>query len=165
MEFGEKVLGLREEHLRATPAFVFHSQDDPDDQKLLFQARVLAFSKSTWTTHTSQLQEFLDFCGLRNYSPLECTPQIINLFILQAAQRGKLYGSIERFLSALSFLYKFLLISNSLEKEVMDIKQFMQKVCPHKSNKKDALGSLEIRKIWDSIDQKHKNVQSLNRTE
>ena len=165
MEFGQKVLGLKEEHLRATPAFTFHSQEDPEDQRLLFQARVLGFAPSTWTTHMSQLQEFFNFCGLRNYSPLECTPQVINLFMLHLAQKGKTYGSIERFMSALSFLYRFLLISNSLEKEVMDIKKFMQKVCSHKSNKKDALGSLEIRKIWDSIDKTHKNVQSLNKTE
>jgi site-specific recombinase XerD len=165
LEFGNKVLGLKEEHLRATPAFVFHSQEDPEDMKLLFQARVLAFATSTWTTHVSHLKEFLDFCGLRNYSPLECTPPIINLFMLQMAQKGKSYGFIERFTSALSFLYRFLLINNLIEKEVLDIKKFMEKVCPHKNNKKDALGSSEVRKIWDSIDQKYGNVQNLNRNE
>jgi hypothetical protein len=47
----------------------------------------------------------------------------------------------------------------------MDVKKFMEKDCHHTANKKDALGSAEIRKIWDSIDQKHENVQNLNRSE
>jgi hypothetical protein len=35
----------------------------------------------------------------------------------------------------------------------------------HRSNKKDALGSTEIRKIWDSIDRKSGDVTKLNRSE
>jgi hypothetical protein len=38
-----KALGLTEQQLRATPAYVFHDQEDLEDQRLLFQARVLAF--------------------------------------------------------------------------------------------------------------------------
>jgi len=85
--------------------------------------------------------------------------------MLHVAQKGKSYGYIERFLSAISFLYRFLLVNNSIEKEVLDVKKFMSKVCTHKSNKKDALGSLEIRKIWDSIDRKNGNVLNLNKCE
>jgi hypothetical protein len=92
-----KVLGLDEQHLRATPAFVFHSQDNPEYQRLLFQARVLAFAKTPWTTHVNNLKEFMEFCGLRSISPFDCTPAIINLFSLHSAQKGKSYGYIERF--------------------------------------------------------------------
>jgi hypothetical protein len=51
-----KALGLTEQQLRATPAYVFHDQEDLEDQRLLFQARVLAFSPSTWTSHIANLK-------------------------------------------------------------------------------------------------------------
>jgi len=85
--------------------------------------------------------------------------------MLHAAQKGKSYGGIQRFMSALSFLYRFFLVNNSIENEVLDVKKFMEKVCHHSKNTKDALGSEEIRKIWDKIDEKHGSIQNLNRTE
>jgi site-specific recombinase XerD len=160
-----KVLGLKEQHLRATPAFVFHSQDNPADQRLLFQARVLAFATSTWTTHVNNLREFMEFCGLRGISPFDCTPAIINLFLLHMAQKGKSYGYIERFLSALSFLYRFFLVHKTIEQEVLDVKRFMEKVCPHVSKKKAEFGSMEVRQCWDKIDSKSGGIQNLSKLE
>lgn len=160
-----KALGLTEQQLRATPAYVFHDQEDLEDQRLLFQARVLAFSPSTWTSHIANLKEFIEFCGLRSISPFDCTPAFINLFMLHIAQKGKSYGYIERFLSALSFLYRFFLVHKSIEQEVVDLNKFMQKVCPHVSNKKAAFGSVEVRKCWDKIDTKSGGVQNLTKLE
>ncbi len=122
------------------------------DEKLLFQARVLAFAPATWDKHTSALREFLEFCDSREVSPFECTPSVVNLFMLNAGQKGKPFGYIERFTSALSFFYQFFLVRNELERPVLDVKKFMEKVCPHNVNKKDAFGSAEVRKIWDKID-------------
>jgi len=160
-----KVLGLEEQHLRATPAFVFHSQDNPEYQRLLFQARVLAFATTNWTTHVNNLKEFMEFCGLGSISPFDCTPAIINLFLLHSAQKGKSYGYIERFLSALSFLYRFFLVHKTIEQEVLDVKRFMEKVCPHVSKKKAAFGSMEVRQCCDKIDSKSGWIQNLTKLE
>ena len=159
------MLGMSEQQLTATPAFTFHNQDDPEDQRLLFQARVLAFAPTTWTTHVANLKAFIEFCGLRGISPFDCTPEIINLFMLHIAQAGKSFGYIERFLSALSFIYRFFLVHKSIEKEVLDVKKFMEKVCPHVNNKKAAFGSKEVRQCWDRIDSKTGGVQNLSKLE
>jgi hypothetical protein len=151
------VLGMSEQHLTATPAFTFHNQDNPEDQRLLFQARVLAFAPTTWTTHVANLKAFMEFCGLRGISPFDCTLEIINLFMLHIAQDGKSYGYIERFLSALSFIYRFFLVH--------DVKKFMEKVCPHVNNKKAAFGSKEVRQCWDKIDSKTGGIQNLSKLE
>ena len=63
----------------------------------VFQVRVLAFATTSWTTHVNNLKEFMEFCGLRSISPFDCTPAIINLYLLHSAQKGKSYGYIERF--------------------------------------------------------------------
>ncbi len=76
------MLGLSEQQLRATPAFVFHDQEDPEDQRLLFQARVLAFAPATWTSHVANLKEFM---SLRSVGPFDCTPAFINIFMLHIA--------------------------------------------------------------------------------
>jgi site-specific recombinase XerD len=75
---------------------------------------------------STTFKEFMEFCGLRSISPFDCTPAIINLFLLHSAQKGKSYGYIERFLSALSFLYRFFLVHKTIEQEVLDVKRFME---------------------------------------
>jgi hypothetical protein len=47
------------------------------------------------------------FCEHRELNSFECTPSILNLFMLHAAQQGKSVGVIESFLSAWSFVSRF----------------------------------------------------------
>ncbi len=110
------------------------------------------FAPATWDKHPSALREFLEFCDSWEVSPFECTPSVVNLFMLHAGQKRKPFGYIERFTSALSFFYRFFLVRNELERPVLDVKKFMEKVCQHNVNKKDAFCSAEVRKIWDKID-------------
>jgi len=97
---------------------------------------------------------------------LSCTPFTVNLFLLQVSQTGKSFGSIESFLNSFAFVYKFYLIHNDvIDSSVQDVKKFLAKSCPHRRNQKNAFGSAEIRKVWDTIEADMGGIESLNKTE
>jgi hypothetical protein len=165
LEFGTKVLGFPEEDIKETPAFTFHQQESAEDEKLLFQSRVLAFAQSTWKTHVSACKDFLVFCAARKVHSLTTGPSIVHLFLLHAGQIGKSYGYVERFASAYAFFSRFFLTSYGLDPVTVQIQKFLQKACPVVSNKKDAFGSAEVRAVWDSIDKKSGGIPGLTKIE
>jgi len=81
LEFGKKVLGFPEADLKETPAYRFHQQESEEDEKLLFQARVMAFAQSTWVTHVAACKDFLRFCNMRKVHSLTSGYSIENLFL------------------------------------------------------------------------------------
>ena len=74
------------------------------------KARVLAFAVSTWTQHSTYIRDFHAFCALR-----EINIFILNLYLLVLAQKGKSFGTIEAFLSAISFVFKFYLVRDFVQ--------------------------------------------------
>ena len=117
------------------------------------KARVLAFAVSTWTQHSTYIRDFHAFCALREINIFECTPYILNLYLLVLAQKGKSFGTIEAFLSAISFVFKFYLVRDFVQDPMIkDMKRFLAKVCRHGNNKKEAFGSTQVRLLWNQID-------------
>ncbi len=53
---------------------------------------MLAYSTATWKHQASAIKSFLQFCESRELNPFECTPSILNLFMLHKAQNGKSVG-------------------------------------------------------------------------
>jgi hypothetical protein len=163
VEFGEKVLGIKAQHIVSTPAFDTEFQEAAVDVDNMFRARALAYSTSTWKNHASSIKGFLGFCEQRELNPFECTPSILNLFMLHAAQQGKSVGVIESFLSAWSFVARFFGCTDyTQDYTVASMKKFTEKACTKKTNKKLPFGSAEVRKIWDCIEAKSGNVSKLN---
>jgi len=153
IEFGEKVLGLNPNDVINTPAFDLEFQEAAQDVDNLLRARVLAYSISTWKTHASGIKGFLSFCSGRELDPFECTPSILNLYMLHAAQSGKSKGFFDSFLSSWSFVSRFFLCTDyTKHNSVREVKKFTEKACSKKSNKKLPFGAPEVRKIWDKID-------------
>ena len=112
------------------------------------KARVLAFAVSTWTQHSTHIRDFHAFCALR-----EINIFILNLYLLVLAQKGKSFGTIEAFLSAISFVFKFYLVRDFVQDPMIkDMKRFLAKVCRHGNNKKEAFGSTQVRLLWNQID-------------
>jgi hypothetical protein len=162
MEFGEKVLGLKPNHLVNTPAFDLEFQEAAADVDNLFKARVLAYSLTTWKNHASAIKDFLKFCESRELDPFDCTPSILNLYMLYAAQNGKTSGFVESFLAAWSFVARFFLCADhTKDPSVAVMKRFTDKACARKSNQKKPFGSEEVRKIWNKIDAEHGGVHKL----
>ncbi len=165
MEFRTKALGLAAEEVHSTRAYKDYLLETPDEAAMLFQSRVLAYAPATWKTHTSSLQEFLQFCRFRSVNVFTCTPSLVNVFQLKLAQDSKMYKTIERILNSISFLYKFFLMPNYTDhKTVTDVKQFLQKACNHSNRRKSALESAAVRKIWDSIECKG-GIEKLSKVE
>ncbi len=54
-------------HLRATPALTLHIQENPADERLLFQARVHTFAPS-WKCRIFTIQDFLSFVVSVNFT-------------------------------------------------------------------------------------------------
>jgi hypothetical protein len=163
LEFGEKVLRLKPNHLVNTPAFDLEFQEAAVNTDNLFRAKVLAYSISTWKGHASAIKGFLQFCEVRELNPFECTPSILSLYMLAAAQAGKTVGVFDSFLNAWSFICRFFMCTDyTKESSVAALKKFAEKACTKKSNKKLPFGSAEIRKIWDRIDAEKGGVQNLN---
>ena len=98
-------------------------------------------------------EDFWLFANIRELSPFECTPSILNLYILFEAQKGRSVSFFEKFLSAWSFMCRFFLCPDYTKDAVVgDLKKFVAKACPRPSNKKLPFGADEVRKIWDGID-------------
>jgi hypothetical protein len=68
LEFGEKVLKLKPNHLVNTPAFDLEFQEAEVNTYNLFRAKVLAYSISTLKGHASAIKGFLQFCEVRELS-------------------------------------------------------------------------------------------------
>jgi hypothetical protein len=136
LEFGEKVLRLKPNHLVNTPAFDLEFQEAAVNTDNLFRAKVLAYSISTWKGHASAIKGFLQFCEVRELNPFECTPSILSLYMLSAAQAGKTVGLIDSFLNAWSFICRFFMCTDyTKESSVAALKKFAEKACTKKSNK------------------------------
>jgi hypothetical protein len=164
IEFGEKVLGLKPNHLVNTRAFDMEFQEDAHNTDNLFRARVLAYSPSTWGNHASAIKGFLQFCDVRELDPFECTPSIISLYMLSAAQAGKTSGVFDNFLNAWSFVSRFFHCTDyTKEESVLAMKRFTEKACARNENKKLPFGSAEVRKLWDKIDREKGGVHNLSK--
>ena len=69
---------------------------------------------------------------------------MINLYLLLLAQKGKTFNTVEAFLSALSFCFKFYLVRDFVQDPMIkDMKRFVAKVCKHGNNKKKLLDPLK----------------------
>ena len=78
---------------------------------------------------------------------------MINLYLLLLAQKGKTFNTVEAFLSALSFCFKFYLVRDFVQDtRIKDMKRFVAKVCKHWINKKEAFGSTQVQLLWNQID-------------
>ena len=147
------MLGIQANHLVNTPAFEMEFEEKAEDVDNLLKARVLAYAPSTWQGYASAISGFLRFCEVRELSPFECTPSILNLYLLKAAQSGKTTSFFENFLKAWSFVTKFYMCTDYTQHpSVNEMKKFTQKACNRKTNKKQPFGAPEVRKIWDKID-------------
>ena len=157
------MLGFLPDELLTTPSFRFYQEQLPNDGDIVFKARVMAFALATWKRYASQLRNFQSFCRNRNINPLECTPSTVNVFLLRLGQTGATSGCVDSFLAALSFIYRFYLITDTIvDSAVLDVKKFLGKACPKHSNKKCAFGSDQIRQMWDKIDEKRGGVEFLS---
>ena len=108
------MLGFLPEELLTTPSFRFYQEQLPNDGDIVFKARVMAFALATWKRYASQLRNFQSFCRNRNINPLECTPSTVNVFLLRLGQTGATSGCVDSFLAALSFIYRFYLITDTI---------------------------------------------------
>jgi len=128
-------------------------QEAASDVDNLFRARVLAYSISTWKGYASAVKDFLKFCDFRELDPFDCTPSILNLYLLYAAQNGKSSGFFDTFLAAWSFIARFYLCTDHTKDQTVSVmKKFTEKACVKNTNKKKPFGSAEVRKIWNKID-------------
>ncbi len=144
------MFGLHPDHTKRTR---YHIEDSFDLAEEVFRARVLVFAPATWNTHAPYVRQFLAFCNERLVDPFDATPYLLNVYLLQLAQKPVTYSVILATLKALSFMYRFYNSRDfTVDPLVTDVKKFLEKVCVTKSNKKSAFGSEQIRKIWDNID-------------
>ncbi len=138
-----------------TQAYAYHLRDPASEANSIFIARVLAFAPSTWYAHSSHTRKFRAFCEARSLNPFDSTHYIINLYLLHLSQNGVTYDSVKATMAALSFMFRFYFARDFTDDDtVRQVSRFVQKVSPKTCNKKSAYGSAEIRKLWDSIDDK-----------
>ena len=149
-----KCLGLQPRDVINTRPFDMEFEETAADLDFLAKARILAYSIGTWIGYASTVKGFLAFCANRELSPFECTPSVLNLYMLREVENGKHVSFFEKFLNGWSFISRFFLCQDyTKDQEVQDVKKFVEKICPRGVNKKKPFGADEVRKIWDKIDQ------------
>jgi hypothetical protein len=166
LEFGANVFKIPVEYLQATSAYRRYQQLRSADAKKLFQAQVLAYAPATWYLHSNSIQAFMKFCEVRGINPLECTPLSLNIFLLTLAQAGKSLAVIESNCNAITFCLKFFGLRDIVKTlPVEPVKSFIAKVCPRNTNLKAPFASAEVRKLWNLIECKYKNLSAVPITE
>jgi len=161
--FAQAVFGITAQDTCNTVAYKHYLEDDPGEAAFLLKARILVHTPATWYRYAQSVRGFVEFCRLREMSIFECTPSVINLYLLKLAQDGKTFSVIELFLGALSFTYKFFIMPNFVDdKTVCDTKKFVDKVCAHTDNKKQPFGSSEVRLVFDNLMRKVKSIEELS---
>jgi hypothetical protein len=132
-----------------------------EEADAITKARYLAFANNTWKRHACYIRSFLKFCAVRKLSLFDCTPSVINLFLLKESQDGKSTGVIESFLDAYSFVVKFFGMQNHADVQcVTDVKKFIEKVTVRNSRTRAAFGSAEVRLLWDRLEQKNGPIEN-----
>jgi hypothetical protein len=159
VDFARQVFGIPAEQLRKTPAYRHHAELPQEEGDLLFIARVLAYAPATWSKHASAFKEFFNFCTVREIETVDCTPMTVNLFLLHLAQLGKSIQVVESAIATISFVLRFYMLRDITTDPMIDAThRFVTKVCPKKSNLKAPFGSYEVRKMWDYLDAKYKDI-------
>lgn len=162
LEFSLKVLGIQREEAVTTKAYSIHCQDQPGEADLLFKSRVLAYAATTWKKHATTIKGFLEFCRARQLSIFDCTPSVLNLYMLKLSRDGKSFGVVDSFLSGIAFVYRFFLMKNyAEEKPVRDVRKFVEKICEHRANKKDPFGAAEVRIMFDHLISKYASLENV----
>ena len=150
-----KVLGLEVSDAINTPAFDLDFQESAETIDNMCKARILGYAVGTWVGYANAIKSFLGFCKNRQLSPFECTPSILNLYLMWEAQQGRTVAFFDKFLAVWSFVSRFYLCQDFTKDPIVcDVKKFLQKACPRNDNKKKPFGANEVRKIWDAIDKK-----------
>jgi len=168
LEFGARVLGVMEEDLMETVAYrqFLLDQEAEVDAKLLFQSRVLSYASATWKKHASTIRPFLSYCAEKAIPFFNCPSSHLNDFQLRLARDGASLQTVEATVSAISFIYRFFLMPNSIEdKTVQDVSRFLRKVCRKPVNKKAAFGSKEVKIVWNFIETKKGGLCNLTLAE
>jgi hypothetical protein len=161
LEIGEKILGLSAADIRSTAAYNNMRRLAYEEADDLTRCRFLAYATTTWKRHASSIRCFLDFCKSRELNFFDCTPSIINLFLLKVAQDGKTTGFMDSFIDAYNFIVKFYdMPSFAAESVVSDVRKFVEKVTVRNSRLRAAFGSAEVRKLWDSMEENFGSVES-----
>jgi site-specific recombinase XerD len=126
---------------------------------VIVRAKILAYSASTWKSHSSTFTAFVKSCAIDLAS---CTPPTVSLYLLDLAGKGKSIGVIERTVSTITFVFKWLHLDDLAKNvHVQDIVKFLRKTCPKRCNKKKELGVKEIRKVWDSLESQYKDISNV----
>jgi hypothetical protein len=145
-----------------TQAYRFHAALDPEEAKVLFIARVLAYAPATWSNHASGFKVFRDFCQQRKIAPTECTPMTLNVFLLYLAQIGKSIQVVENTLASISFVFRFYMLPDITKDPLLDAtRRFVTKVCPKVSHLKAPFGSYEIGKLWDYVYKTYNSIMDM----
>jgi integrase len=164
IEFGHKVVGLEVDWL--TDSAAYRDYMIQEEAAALLQVRILAYSSVTWLKHAAALKKFVIFCTHREVSIFDCTPYIVNIFLLHRIQDGASVGSLESFIAALSFVLKFFGVVNyALDPMIDTVLKFAQKACVHLKKEKNSFGSAEVRAIWDALEAKYGNLQNVPKNE
>ena len=103
------------------------------------------FLQNNFPTYGSQfycyqseiVTDYRSHSWLHRLSPFECTPSVLNLYLLHEAQNGKPVSFVEKFLNGCSFIWRLFLYQDfTKEQAVCDVKKFVEKACPRGCNKK-----------------------------
>ena len=104
-----KCLGLQPGDVINTKPFDMEFQESAAELDFLAKARIMAYSLGTWIGYASTVKGFLAFCVNRELSPFECTPSVLNLYMLREVHNGKHVSFFEKFLNGWSFIARFFL--------------------------------------------------------
>jgi site-specific recombinase XerD len=160
--FAQRVFGLPEQQVAETPAHQQHLQLGQKEADEVLLAKILSYAPTTWATHANSFKEFQKFCDNRGISPFDCVPQTLNVFLLSLASKNFSVSAVENKLKSISFCFRFFMVPDITQDVVIEpIKRFVSKVCPKVTNLKKPFGAVEVRKMWNFIEQKYINLSSV----
>jgi site-specific recombinase XerD len=162
VDFSARVFGLKPQEVFESPAAKLLRQDYCDSCEEVVRAKILAYAVSTWQSYASKFKEFKRFCEERKIAVIESNVPTVVMFLLKMALEGKSVTTINGYLTAVEFAFKWFLICDlQSDPQLVDVKRFVEKSCPRRSNKKHALGVAEIRKIWEKLLSQYDDIENV----
>jgi integrase len=158
---GTKILGIPPADIKTAGAYRQSMTLPSHEADEVTRSRYLAYATNTWKRHASYIRSFLKFCENRSLNIFDCTPSVINLFLIKEAQNSKTTGVIESFLDAYSFVMKFFEMPNHANvNSVTEIKRFVEKVTVRNTRTRAAFGAAEVRILWEKLTAKYGPIES-----
>ena len=141
--------GVTKEIVKTSPFYKEHSTLSISEQNKVVKAYILSFSLNTIKKYANASYDFFK----KSKSSLPLKKCDLNLFLINEAEKGRSYNSLENSLLAFKFISNFLSFPND-HFSTKQIQMFLKKFCKKTCRRRDGFQKTHLNQLWTKINEK-----------